>query len=198
MLLSCADSIGIIRKAKERGLPVTAAVSVNHLTLNENDIGSYRTFLKMRPPLRTNEDRKALATALKDGTIDIVVSSHDPKDADVKRRPFEQASSGAIGIETMLAAMLRLYHSGDLTLAEIWRAASLNPARLLGLPAGELREGAVADLVLFDPDAPWIVDPARLHSRSKNTPFDEERMQGRVLRTFIAGRELFRHDAREG
>lgn len=189
--ISCAQSLDIIRAAKAEGLPVTCGVSVNHLTLNENDIGPYRTFFKMRPPLRTENDRKALVGGLKDGTIDVVVSAHDPKDADVKRRPFEQAADGAIGLETLLSALLRLYHSGDLTLSEIFRAVTINPARLLELPAGRLKVGAPADLVLFDPDTPWIVDPQRLRSKSRNTPFDESRMQGRVQRTFVAGRQLY-------
>ena len=193
MQISSARSLDIIRRAKDEGLPVSCGVSVNHLTLNENDIGSYRTFFRMRPPLRTEEDRMALVRGLAEGIIDIVVSAHDPQDADVKRRPFEQASSGAIGIETMLPALLRLYHGGDIELTDIFRLASLNPARLLGIEAGELKEGNIADLTLFDPDIPWIVDPSLLHSRSKNTPFDESRLQGRILRTFVAGRELYHY-----
>ena len=189
--ISCRESLEIIRKAKAKNLPISCGVSVNHLTLNENDIGSYRTFFKMRPPLRTEEDRRALVAGVKDGSIDVVVSAHDPKDADVKRRPFEQASDGAIGLETMLPALLRLYHSEDLTLNEIFRAVSRNPAHTLGLTTGQLKIGHPADLVLFDPMSPWIVNPALLRSRSKNTPFDNERMQGRVLRTFVAGREFY-------
>jgi dihydroorotase len=189
--ISCAESLDIVRRAKAAGLPVTCGASVNHLTLNENDIGSYRTYLKMRPPLRTEADRMALVAGLKDGTIDVVVSAHDPKDADVKRRPFEQAADGAIGVETMLAALLRLHHSGDLSLAEIFSAVTLNPARLLGLEAGRMQVDTPADLVLFDLNTPWIVDPQLLHSKSRNTPFDESRMQGRVLRTFVAGRQLY-------
>ncbi|MCP4936628.1 MAG: amidohydrolase family protein [bacterium] len=191
--ISCAKSLEIIRKAKGKNLPITCGVSVNHLTLNENDIGSYRTFFKMRPPLRTEDDRMALVAGVKDGTIDVVVSAHDPKDADVKRRPFEQASDGAIGIETMLPALLRLYHSGDLSLSDIFRVVSYNPAERLGLKTGQLKIGYPADLVLFDLMTPWIVDPSLLRSKSKNTPFDNERMQGRVLRTFVAGRELYRY-----
>ncbi len=191
--ISGAASLDIIRKAKARGLSISCGVSVNHLTLNENDIGSYRTFFKMRPPLRTEDDRMALVAGVKDGTIDVVVSAHDPKDADVKRRPFEQASDGAIGLETMLPALLRLVHSRDLTLNDIFRVVSYNPARTLGLQTGQLKAGYPADLILFDPTTPWIVDPSLLRSKSKNTPFDNERMQGRVLRTFVAGRELYRY-----
>ena len=191
--ISCAASLEVIRKAKAQGLPITCGVSVNHLTLNENDIGSYRTFFKMRPPLRTEEDRMALVGGVKDGTIDVVVSAHDPKDADVKRHPFAQASDGAIGLETILPALLRLYHSDDLTLPEIFRAVTNNPAQLLGLETGELKVGLPADLTLFDPNTPWIVDSPLLRSKSKNTPFDDERMQGRILRTFVAGRELYQY-----
>jgi dihydroorotase len=191
--ISCQKSLDVIRKAKDKKLPITCGVSVNHLTLNENDIGSYRTFFKMRPPLRTEEDRMALVSGVKDGTIDVVVSAHDPKDADVKRHPFEQASDGAIGLETILPALLRLYHSGDLTLQEIFRVASRNPARILDLETGKLQVGLPADLTLFDPMTPWIVNSPLLRSKSKNTPFDDERMQGRVLRTFVAGRELYRY-----
>jgi dihydroorotase len=191
--ISCAASLEVIRKAKAQGLPITCGVSVNHLTLNEIDIGSYRTFFKMRPPLRTEEDRMALVGGVKDGTIDVVVSAHDPKDADVKRHPFAQASDGAIGLETMLPALLRLYHSDDLTLPEIFRAVTNNPAKLLGLETGEMKVGLPADLTLFDPNTPWIVDSPLLRSKSKNTPFDDERMQGRILRTFVAGRELFQY-----
>lgn len=191
--ISCAASLEVIRKAKAQKLPITCGVSVNHLTLNENDIGSYRTFFKMRPPLRTEEDRMALVGGVKDGTIDVVVSAHDPKDADVKRHPFAQASDGAIGLETLLPALLRLYHSDDLTLPEIFRAVTANPAKLLGLESGEMKVGLPADLTLFDPNTPWIVDSPLLRSKSKNTPFDDERMQGRILRTFVAGRELFQY-----
>lgn len=192
--ISCAESLDIMRRAKADGLPVSCGVSVNHLTLNENDIHPYRTFFKMRPPLRTEDDRKALVGGLRDGTIDVVVSAHDPKDSDVKRRPFEQAADGAIGLETLLAALLRLYHAKDLTLGEIFRAVTLNPARLLELDVGRLKVGAPADLVLFDANTPWIVDPQLLKSKSRNTPFDESKMQGRVLRTFVAGRQLYPYD----
>ena len=191
--ISCASSLDVIRKAKAQGLPVSCGVSINHLSLNENDIGPYRTFFKMRPPLRTEEDRLSLIEGVKDGTIDLVVSAHDPQDVDVKRQPFEQASDGAIGLETLLPALLRLYHNETLSLPEMFRLIARNPARLLGLEAGTLQEGAPADLVLFDPMTPWIVDAAQLSSKSKNTPFEDERMQGRILRTFVAGRELYRY-----
>lgn len=191
--ITCAESLDVIRKAKARGLKVTAGVSINHLTLNENDIGSYRTFFKVRPPLRAEEDRQAMVRGVADGDIDIIVSSHDPQDADVKRRPFAEAADGAVGLETLLSAGLRLVHNGDITLLRLLKALTINPAKLLGLEAGRLDKGAPADLVLFDPDEPWVVNKDLLKSRSKNTPFDEARMQGRVLRTVVAGETVYEY-----
>jgi dihydroorotase len=185
--LTCAESLTVVRAAKARGLPVTCGVSINHLTLNENDIGSYRTYFRLKPPLRAEEDRAEMVRALAAGEIDVIVSSHDPQDADTKRHPFAEASDGAIGLETMLAAALRLYHSGELGLLPLLRAMTVNPAKLLGLPSGRLQKGAPADLILVDLDQPWVVDKALFRSRSKNTPFDETRMQGRVLLTMVAG-----------
>ena len=189
--LSCAESLGVVRAAKARKLPVTCGVSVNHLTLNENDIGSYRTFLRLRPPLRSEEDRAAMVRGLSAGDIDVIVSSHDPQDADVKRHPFAEAADGAIGLETLLAAALRLYHSGELALIPLLRAMTINPARLLGLPSGRLDKGAPADLILVDLGQPWVVDKAQLRARSKNSPFDESKMQGRVLATMVAGKTVY-------
>ncbi len=189
--LSCAESLGVVRAAKARKLPVTCGVSVNHLTLNENDIGSYRTFLRLRPPLRSEEDRAAMVRGLSAGDIDVIVSSHDPQDADVKRHPFAEAADGAIGLETLLAAALRLYHSGELALIPLLRAMTINPARLLGLPSGRLDKGAPADLILVDLGQPGVVDKAQLRARSKNSPFDESKMQGRVLATMVAGKTVY-------
>ncbi len=191
--ISCRASLDIIREAKARGLPVTCGVSINHLTLNENDIGSYRTFFKMRPPLRSEEDRRAMVEGVASGDIDVIVSAHDPQDADRKRRPFAEAADGAIGLETMLPAALRLYHNDEVTLLTLFRALTANPAKLLGLDAGRLHKGAPADLVLVDLDAPFVVTPERLHSKSKNTPFDEARLQGRVLMTLVAGRRVYNY-----
>jgi dihydroorotase len=134
--ISCRASLDIIRAAKERGLPVTCGVSINHLTLNENDIGPYRTFFKMRPPLRSEDDRSAMVEGVASGDIDVIVSAHDPQDADGKRRPFAEAADGAIGVETLLSAALRLYHDGSVDLATLLRAMTANPASLLGLPSG--------------------------------------------------------------
>jgi dihydroorotase len=191
--ISCQESLDVIRGAKAKKLPVSCGVSINHLTLNENDIGSYRTFYKVRPPLRREEDRVAMVQAVANGDIDIIVSSHDPQDADTKRRPFAEAADGAVGLETLLSAALRLVHSGDITLPAMLKALTINPARLLGLHSGRLAKGAIADLIVFDPGEPWVVNKDMLRSRSKNTPFDEAKMQGRVLRTMVAGQTVYEY-----
>lgn len=188
--VSCADAAAAIRIAKDRGLDVTAAVPITHLTLNELDVGAYRTFVKLSPPLRAEDDRLAMVAALADGTIDIVVSGHDPQDVEMKRQPFAECADGAIGLETLVAAGLRLVHSGDLTLPRLVAAMSTAPARRLGLEAGTLAPGAPADLVLLDPGAPWVVREAEIVSRSKNTPYEGARLQGRVVRTLVAGRTV--------
>jgi dihydroorotase len=189
--ISTAASLDVIRRARERGLKVTCGVSINHLNLNENDIGSYRTFFKMRPPLRREEDRQAMIAGLGSGEIDVVVSAHDPKDADVKRRPFAEAEDGAIGLETLLPAALRLYHNGTVDLMTLLRALTCNPANLLNLGAGRLKEGAPADLIVVDLETPWVVDPDMLHSKSKNTPFDESHLQGRAVLTLVNGNTVY-------
>lgn len=193
-MVSCADSLGIIARAKADGLPVTCGVSINSLTLNENDIGPYRTFLKLSPPLRHEDDRVAMVEALAEGLIDVVVSDHNPQDVETKRLPFAEAADGAVGLETMLAAGLRLVHNGEIGLPQLIRAMATRPAEILGLPQGRLAPGAPADLILFDPDEPFVLDPADLHSRSKNTPFDGARLQGRVLMTIVGGNVV--HDIR--
>src|SRR5262245_37315783 len=191
--ITCADSLEVLRRAKEAGLTVTAAASVNHLTLNEIDIGAYRTFFKLSPPLRGEDDRTALVEALNEGLLDVVMSDHNPQDVEVKRLPFAEAAPGAIGLETMLVAGLRLVHNGAIKLTTLLKAMSTRPAELLGLQAGTLRPGAVADVIVADIDAPWILDPDKLKSKCKNTPFDEARLQGRVLRTIVAGRTVFEY-----
>jgi dihydroorotase len=191
--ITCAESLSVLRRAKEAGLPVTAAASVNHLTLNEIDIGAYRTFFKMSPPLRAEEDRKALVEALAEGLLDVVMSDHNPQDVETKRLPFAEAAPGAIGLETMLAAALRLVHNGDMKLVTLLKAMSTRPAELLGLQAGTLRPGAPADVIVADIDAPWVLDPDKLRSKCKNTPFDEARLQGRIMRTIVAGRTVFEY-----
>jgi dihydroorotase len=189
--VTTAGALAVLYRARATGLAVTAATSIHHLTLNEFDVGDYRTFFKLTPPLRAEDDRMAMVEALADGLIDIVGSFHTPQDEEDKRLPFEEAASGAVGLETLLPAALQLVHAGHVTLPALWRALALNPARLLGLEAGRLAPGAPADLVLFDPDAPFVLDRATLRSKSKNTPYDLRRMQGRVLRTWVGGREVF-------
>jgi dihydroorotase len=188
--ISTAASLPALRRARDAGVAVTAGVSIHHLTLNEFDVGDYRTFFKLTPPLRSEDDRMAMVEALAEGEIDIVGSFHTPQDEEEKRLPFEEAASGAVGLETLLPAAMQLVHAGHLGLPALWRALALNPARLLGLAAGRLAPGAPADLVLFDPDVPFILDRASLRSKSKNTPYDLRRMQGRVLRTWVAGVEV--------
>jgi len=195
--LSCADSLAVIRSARARKLPVTCGVSINHLTLNENDIGPYRTFFRLKPPLRSEEDRVAMVRGLAGGEIDVVVSSHDPQDADTKRHPFAEAADGAIGLETLLAAALRLYHNGEIGLMPLLRAMTSNPAQLLGLSSGRIAKGAPADLILVDLGQPWVVDKAEIRARSKNSPFDESKMQGRVLLTMVAGKAVYQYAGAE-
>jgi dihydroorotase len=191
--ISCRESLEVLRRAKEAELFVTAASSINHLTLNELDIGAYRTFCKMSPPLRAEDDRMALVAALGSGLLDVVMSDHDPQDVETKRLPFAEAAPGAVGLETMLAAGLRLVHGGGVNLLTLVKAMSTRPAELLGIPGGTLRAGARADVIVVDLDAPWVLDPADLKSKCKNTPFDEARLQGRVIRTIVAGRTVYEY-----
>ncbi|MDQ2705625.1 MAG: dihydroorotase, partial [Pseudomonadota bacterium] len=189
--ISTAMAAAAIGRAKSEGADVTAGVSINNLSLNENDIGDYRTFFRLSPPLRAEDDRLAMIEAVKDGTIDVIVSSHDPQDVDTKRLPFADAADGAIGLETLLGAALRLYHNGDVTLPRLVELLATAPARLFGLPGGTLKPGAAADLALVDLDEPWVVAESDIRSRSKNTCFEGARMQGRVLQTLVAGRTVF-------
>jgi dihydroorotase len=191
--ITCAEALDVLARAKEQGLKVTASASINHLSLNELDVGPYRTFLKLSPPLRTEQDRAALVAALARGLVDVVMSDHNPQDVEGKRLPFAEASHGAIGLETMLVAGLRLVHAGELPLMTLLKAMSSTPAQLLGLPGGSLRQGSPADLVVLDLDTPWVLDPAELKSKCRNTPFDEARLQGRVVRTIVAGRTVYEY-----
>ncbi len=190
--ITTARSLPAIARAKRNGLDVTAGVSIHHLTLNELDVGDYRTFFKLTPPLRSEDDRVAMVQAVAEGVIDVISSFHTPADEESKRLPFEEAASGAVGLQTLLPAAMRLYHSGEVTLPQLWRAMSLNPANRLGLAQGRLAEGSPADLVLFDPDAPFLLDRFTLHSKSKNTPFDGQRMEGKVLATWVGGVQVFK------
>ncbi len=185
--ITCARSLPALERAKGNGFDVTAGVSIHHLTLNEFDLGDYRTFFKFVPPLRSEDDRRAVLQAVADGLIDVIGSFHTPQDEESKRLPFEEAAPGAVGLQTLLPAAMRLYHAGALNLPQLWRAMALNPARRLGLDGGRLSPGAPADLVLFDPDAPFVLDRFTLRSKSKNTPFDGARMEGRVLGTWVGG-----------
>ncbi|CAN7502094.1 dihydroorotase [Mesorhizobium caraganae] len=189
--ISTAISAQAVTRAKADQANVTAGVAIHNLSLNENDVGEYRTFFRLTPPLRTEEDRMAMIEAVKDGTIDIIVSSHDPQDVDTKRLPFADAAAGAIGLETLLGAALRLYHNGDVPLLRLVETLSTAPAKLFGLPGGTLKPGAPADLAVVDLEEPWIVSESGIRSRSKNTCFEGARLQGMVLQTLVAGRTVF-------
>lgn len=189
--VTCAAALPALRRAKEAGLDVTAGVSIHHLTMTEDDIGDFRTFFKLKPPLRTEQDRAAALAALGDGTIDILCSMHTPQDEEEKRRPFAEAASGAVGLETLLPAGLGLVRAGALNLPQLFAAMSLKPAERFGVPGGRLRPDHPADLVLFDPDAEFRLDRFALHSKSKNTPFDQAVMQGRVEATFVGGKPVY-------
>ena len=190
--ISSAQALDSLARAKASGVKVWASVSINHLSFNEIDIGDYRTFYKLTPPLRCEDDRQAVIEALASGLIDVVVSAHAPAPAEDKRLPFDEAAPGAIGLETLLPALLSLHHEDRAPLVDLIAAVTLKPARLLGLDAGSLAKGARADLVLCDIDAPIIVDADRLMSRSKNSPFDGRRLQGKALMTLVGGRVVHR------
>jgi len=189
--LSTSAALPALDRAIAAGLDVSAGVNVHHLTLNELDVGDYRTFFKVKPPLRSERDRRSMVEAAASGLVGIICSMHTPQDEESKRRPYEAAASGAVGLETLLPAALRLYHGGDMDLPRLFRALALNPALRLGLSSGRLAVGAPADLVLFDPDVPFVLDRSTLRSKSRNTPFDGSRMQGRVLRTWVGGKEVY-------
>lgn len=189
--VSSRAALGVVRTAKAKGLPVTCGVSATHLALDESAIGGYRTFFKVSPPLRTADDRLALIEGLADGTIDVVVSGHDPQDPDTKRRPFAEAAFGAAGLETLLPVILALSHGGHTPLGRLLEAVTCKPALLLGLEAGQLKHGAPADLTLIDPDDTWTVNPGALKSKSKNTPFEDHTFKGRAARTVVGGQPVF-------
>ncbi len=190
--ITTARALPALERAKRNGLDITAGTSIHYLTLNELDVADYRTFFKVKPPLRSEDDRLAVIAALRDGLIDTISSMHTPQDEESKRLPFEEAASGAVALETLLPAALRLVHAEFIDLPTLFAALSLNPARRLGLDSGRLAPGAPADLVLFDPDVPFVLDRAALQSKSRNTPFDGQRMQGRILATYVAGSRVFR------
>jgi dihydroorotase len=194
--ISSRMSVDVMRQAKARGLPVTCGVSIHHLTLNENDVGAYRTFFKLSPPLRSEEDRRALVEAVADSTIDVIVSGHDPQSADTKRLPFAEAAFGAIGLETMLSAALGLYHDKLIGMDRLVEAMSSKPAEILGLEAGRLAPGAPADFALIDPTLSWTVEDDVLRSRAKNSPFEHRTLEGRCVETVVAGASIYAYPRR--
>jgi len=193
--ISCRASLEAIAAAKHRGLPITCGVSAHHLALNELDVGPYYTFMKVKPPLRSEADRAAMVEGVASGIIDVIVSSHDPQAADTKRQPFAHAAFGAIGLETLLPVALSVHHNGAASLIHVLRALTDAPASILGLRAGVLAKGMPADLVLIDPDAPFVVDPDTLHSRARNTPFEGRKFEGLALKTFVGGECVFDRSA---
>jgi dihydroorotase len=190
--ITCGAALEALARAKGRGVNAVATASINHLSFNELDIGDYRTFARMDPPLRAEDDRQALIEALASGLVDIVVSAHAPAPAEDKRLPFDEATPGGVGLETLLPALLSLHHDGRLPLVDLMRTVTLAPARFLGLPTGRLASGAPADLVLCDLNAPVIIDADRLVSKSKNSPFDGRRLQGQVVMTVCGGQIVHR------
>ncbi len=189
--ITTARALPALERAKRNGLDITAGTSIHHLTLNELDVADYRTFFKLKPPLRSEDDRLATVEALASGLIDTISSMHTPQDEESKRLPYAEAASGAVALETLLPAALRLVHAGSLTLAQLFRALALNPAKRLQLASGRLSKTAPADLMLFDPNKPFVLDRTTLLSKSKNTPFDGQRLQGKVVATYVAGKKVF-------
>jgi dihydroorotase len=189
--ISTRAALELIVAAKARGLPITCGVAAHHLALNELDVGAYYTFRKVKPPLRSESDRAAMAEGVASGAIDVIVSSHEPQGADTKRQPFAVAGAGTVGLETLLPVALSLHHNGA-DLMTVLKSVTATPARLLGLPAGTLAKGAAADLVLFDPGEPFLVEADKLHSRARNTAFEGRRFQGRAKMTFVGGERVFK------
>ena len=189
--LSSAKSVDVIKKYKKQGLNFSVGVSINNLSLNENDIGDFKTFMKVSPPLRKEADRKALIKGIKEGFIDVIVSDHKPEDEESKRLPFAQAAEGSIGIETLLSLALELYHNESLSLKKIIETITCNPAKILKINKGTLKKGSDADLCIFDLNEPWKVDVSRLKSKSKNAAIENRKLQGKVLMTYLKGESVF-------
>ncbi len=189
--VSTGAAIEAIREAKRRGLPVTCDTAPHYFALNENEVGEYRTFAKVSPPLRSEDDRRAVVAGLADGTIDAIASDHSPHDQDSKRLPFTSAASGIVGLETLLTLSLGLYHNRDMPLLNVLRALTQRPAEILRFAAGRLAVGAPADIVIFDLDRPWRIDSDRYRSKSKNAPYDGRPVQGMAVRTIVGGRTVF-------
>lgn len=193
--ISTAGAIDAIRRAKARGLQVSCDTAPHYFALNETTVGEYRTFAKVSPPLRSEDDRCAVIEGLKDGTIDAIASDHAPQDQESKRLPFASAEPGIVGLETLLPLSLELYHNGSLSLLQVMQALSLRPAEILRVPGGRLRPGAPADFVVFDLERPWRIAVAALRSKCKNAPYDNRPVQGMVTRTVIGGRTVFGFEA---
>ena len=189
--ISSAKSVEILKERKEN-VNFTTGVSINNLSLNENDIGDFKTFLKLSPPLRKEEDRISLVQGLKDETIDVIVSDHKPEDEEQKRLTFAKAATGASGIETLLSLSLELYHNGSLKLETVIKALTSNPAKILKIKKGNLSIGNDADFCIVDLDKPWIVKKDKLISKSKNTSIEDKKLQGKVTNTYVKGEELFK------
>jgi dihydroorotase len=189
--ISSRKTINVIKKAKSDGKDFTAGVSINNLSLNENDIGDFKTFLKLSPPLRTEEDRVALVKAVDDGTIDVIVSDHKPEDEESKRLTFAQAATGASGVETLLPLALELFHNESIKIDRLIASMTSNPAKILGIEKGSLDKGKDADICILDINKPWVVSKKNLNSKSKNTPIENRKLQGQVLKTFVKGELAF-------
>ena len=189
--ITTAAAMESLRRGLDRGLPVTATTSINHLSFNEIDIGDYRTFCKVDPPLRSEDDRQAVIDAVASGLIQVIVSAHAPAPAEDKRLPYDEAAPGAVGLQTLLAALLAFHHDGRIPLIDLIRTVTSAPAKLLGLPGGRLAKDAPADLVICDLNAPVVIQADKLISKSKNSPFDGRRLQGKVMRTLVGGRTVY-------
>ena len=190
--ISSKESLNVIKKNKEKGLKFSVGVSINNLSLNENDIGDFKTFLKLSPPLRLEDDRIELVEGIKSGLIDVIVSDHTPEDEEGKRLPFAQAATGAVGIETLLPLALEMYHNESLPLTKIIETLTVNPANILKINKGSLKKGSDADICVFDLDEPWMVNGDDLKSKSKNTSIEGRKLQGRVQMTFLGGEVVFK------
>ncbi len=189
--ISSQKSVEVIKKNKKNGKKFTTGVSINHLSLNDNDIGDFKTFLKFAPPLRSENDRKSLIAAINSDLIDVIVSAHKPEDEESKRLPFAQAASGSIGVETLLPLALELYHNKSVDLLKLIELLTINPAKILKIDKGTLKVGSDADICIFDPDKPWKVDANKLKSKSKNAAIENKSLQGKVLMTFLKGQLVF-------
>ena len=189
--ISSKNSLKVIEKNKSNGIRFSTGVSINNLSLNENDIGEFRTFLKLSPPLRTEDDRLSLIDGIKKDLIDVIVSDHTPEDEESKRLPFAQAATGSIGIETLLPLSLELYHNKSLTLEKIIKCLTINPAKILKINKGTLKKGSDADICVFDLEEPWMVKAEELKSKSKNTAVENRKLQGKVKMTFLNGEVVY-------